>query len=108
MTQLADHGNDLLITSIAIMSVAFYLRIIEAASIRVRNLAADSATVTFFDKKTHHCWITRLTSSYILRFMQCTRATALRLGRKSIEPLVKGGCKTLEAAMCRSLAGIDY
>ena len=74
MAHLAEDNDDLLITSVAIMLVTFYLCITKAASIRVPGLAADSATATF-DKKPRHWWITKRASSYILMLLQFARAT---------------------------------
>ena len=41
--------------------------------------------MSYYDKKTRRCWITRPASTYIVRLMGFARAAALRLGRKPFQ-----------------------
>ena len=107
MAQAAESDEDLLVCTSAILATAFCLRISESASIRVQDLDPTTATISYFDKKTRRCWITRLASTYVVRLMGFARA-ALRLGRKPFQPLVKGGAKVLQASMVKLLGAGQY
>ena len=108
MAQAAESDEDLLVCTSAILATAFCLRISESASIRVQDLDPTTATISYFDKKTRRCWITRPASTYVVRLMGFARAAALRLGRKHFQPLVKGGAKVLQASMVRLLGAGQY
>ena len=103
MAQAAKLDEDLLVCTSTILVTTYCLRITETASIRVQNVDPTQATICYFDKKTRRCWITRLASTYIVRLMGFARAVTLRLGRKPLQPLIKGGVKALQAAMVRLL-----
>ena len=92
----------------AVLATAFCLRISESASIRVQDLDLTAATMSYYDKKTPRCWITRPASTYVIRLMGFARAAALRLGRKPFQPLVKGGATALSATLVKLLGEGQY
>ena len=108
MAQAAELDEDLLVCTSSILATTFCLRISESASIRVQDLDPTAATISYFDKKTRRCWITRPASTYVVRLMGFARAAALRLGRKPFQPLVKGGAKVLQASLVRLLGAGQY
>ena len=65
--QAAESDEDLLVCTSAILATTFCLRISESASIRVQDLDPSTATISYFDKKTRRCWITRPASTYLRR-----------------------------------------
>ena len=108
MAQAAESDEDLLVCTSAILATTFCLRISETASIKVQDLDPTAATISYFNRKTRTCWITRPATTYIVRLMGFARAAALRLGRKPFQPLVKGGAKVLQASLVRLLREGQY
>ena len=108
MARAAESDEDLLVCTSAILATTFCLRITESASIRVQDLDPTAATVSYCDRKTRRCWVTRPASTYIVRLRGFARAAALRLGRKPFQPFVKGGAKVLQASLVRLLGEGQY
>ena len=75
--QAAESDEDLLVCTSAILATAFCLRISESASITVQDLDPTAATVSYFNRKTRRCWITRPDGAYIVRLMGFARAAGL-------------------------------
>ena len=93
MAANAVADEELLVTALAIVAFACCNRIGETASIRVQDVDQSDGLISFFDRKTRMRWIKRPVSSYIRRLLGFIRATALRLGRRPTQNLVKGGVR---------------
>ena len=108
MAEAAQTDEEMLVTAIAVLAIAYCNRIGESASIRVQDIDQAGGTVSFFDRKTRNRWITRPASTYARRLLGFIRATALRLGRRPGQPLVKGGARAIQQVMVRLLQDTEY
>ena len=108
MAANAVADEELLVTALAIVAIACCNRIGEIASIRVQDVDQSGGSISFFDRKTRMRWIKRPVSSYIRRLLGFIRATALRLGRRPTQNLVKGGPAAIQSTMVRLLANSEH
>ena len=92
-------ADELLVTALAIGAIACCNQIGETASIRVQDVDQPGGSISFFDRKTRMRGIKRPVSSYIRRLLGFIRATALWLGRRPTQNLVKGGPAAIHSTM---------
>ena len=64
MAENAVTDDELLVTVLGIVAIAWCNRIGETASIRVQGVDQLGGSILFFDRKTRMRWIKRLVSSY--------------------------------------------
>ena len=69
MAKRVQSAEDKLVVALAILSVAFCLRVSEAASVRGIDLDQSDAYVRFYDFKTKDRWIKRPAGSYVCRLI---------------------------------------
>ena len=108
MAKRVQSAEDKLVVALAILSVAFYLRISEAASVRGIDLDQGNAYVRFYDFKTKDRWIKRPAGSYVCRLIGFVRLQMAIQGRSAQLPVFKGGTKKLIEPMTRLLRETEF
>ena len=108
MARQATTEEEMLCVCIATLSLAFCLRVGEAASIRPKDLDQQNGYVNFYDSKTRRAWVSRPASEYVWRVMGLARLLAMRRGRDVSGPLIKGGAARLQHIMASLLVGTEH
>ena len=108
MAKRVHSANDQILLALAILSVAFCLRVSEATSILGVDLVQDEAHVRFYDFKTKDKWVKRPAGSYMCRIIGFIRLQMAIQGRSAELPVVWGGANKLGEAMSRILRETEF
>ena len=88
---MAQSMEEKIVVGLSILSVAYCMRVSEAASVRGIILVQDEAYIRFYDFKTKDRWVKRPAGTYICRIIGFIRLQMAIQGRSPQLTVFRGG-----------------